>query len=110
MIIPPVLGSLSESTLEHRGKFIGEMIPPPLTSPSFPTVIQYFASVVGVEHGPGHNPEDPATKKTGLDQRLVRCNPVLEAFGNAKTLKNDNSSRFGKFIRIHFGGSGKIHR
>ena len=53
---------------------------------------------------------DGDDQKGGLDVALVRCNPVLEAFGNAKTLKNDNSSRFGKFIRIHFGGTGKIHR
>ena len=39
---------------------------------------------------------------------LLQTNPVLEAWGNAKTVRNDNSSRFGKFIRIHFNQSGKL--
>ena len=72
-------------------------------------VVSYFASVCGVGDQVQQMTEG-SEKKGGLDQALVRCNPVLEAFGNAKTLKNDNSSRFGKFIRIHFGGTGKIHR
>ncbi|KAI5159262.1 myosin heavy chain 9/10/11/14 [Nematocida ausubeli] len=43
-----------------------------------------------------------------LEERLLYTNPLLEAFGNAQTEKNDNSSRFGKFIRIEFGANGEI--
>uniref|UniRef100_A0A8C5AZ68 Myosin heavy chain, fast skeletal muscle-like n=1 Tax=Gadus morhua TaxID=8049 RepID=A0A8C5AZ68_GADMO len=54
-------------------------------------VIQYFATIAG-----------------SLEDQIIAANPLLEAYGNAKTVRNDNSSRFGKFIRIHFGATGKL--
>ncbi|CAL8405958.1 unnamed protein product [Arctogadus glacialis] len=54
-------------------------------------VIQYFATI-----------------SESLEDQIIAANPLLEAYGNAKTVRNDNSSRFGKFIRIHFHANGKL--
>jgi len=63
-------------------------------------VISYFATICSS----GKKKEGEAS----LEDKIVQTNPVLEAWGNAKTVRNDNSSRFGKFIRIHFNQSGKL--
>ncbi|KAL2100498.1 hypothetical protein ACEWY4_004892 [Coilia grayii] len=81
----------------------------PETTVNTKRVIQYFATIaVAGGDKKKQEPQSSGKLQGSLEDQIIAANPLLEAYGNAKTVRNDNSSRFGKFIRIHFGTTGKL--
>jgi len=69
-------------------------------------ILQFLTDVSGKVAG--HQLPVGSKLNDSLEQQILAANPILEAFGNAKTLRNDNSSRFGKLITVNFDSAGAI--
>ncbi|CAI4222421.1 unnamed protein product [Auanema sp. JU1783] len=113
----------NETINDYRGKSIGQRPPHvyAIADKAYRDMIRLKQSqsiVVSGESGAGKTESQKAILKYlcsnwGEEADLIRrkikeTNPILEAFGNAKTTRNNNSSRFGKFVEIHFNGKGQV--
>ncbi|KAH3681785.1 hypothetical protein WICPIJ_007223 [Wickerhamomyces pijperi] len=61
-------------------------------------ILSYLAAITAKHHN----------DKKSFEQQIIQANPIIEAFGNSQTVRNNNSSRFGKFIKVEFDDKGKI--
>eukprot|EP00760_Papus_ankaliazontas_P008767 PhM_4_TR13924/c0_g1_i2/m.100599/K10357/MYO5; myosin V len=67
-------------------------------------VLKYFCALSSMKN----QPSSASSLSARVNERLIQTSPILEAFGNAKTVRNDNSSRFGKFMQVQFSKGGVV--
>lgn len=70
-------------------------------------IVMKYLTTLGTVHI-GHDRKGAKEGDMSIMTKVLQSNPILEAFGNAKTIRNDNSSRFGKFIELGFSDSGEL--
>lgn len=95
---------MNYSCLVDSHLFICCIFPAPHSKTEATKIIMKYLARITKKAVMGENasPDKSASDTTSLEDRVLSSNPLLESFGNARTLRNDNSSRFGKFIEISF--------